>query len=255
AISASYSASSCTDHHDFPQPSTCSYHSRPVLSSIVTTGSFLPYFLSAETSCLACRCEPFRRAKTIGWSCRRWERALGPSLRPAMCLRYPRPGGIWTIIRSSVMITKKITSQIPAAMSGKLPSERRKLQFLPSNLSKAGHSGQEKIPVFTYGPTMRIWKARPKLALIPRRCGWPRISRGLLVWGIVDMPEDWYGRNRMDNIGNGAGETDHVGSTFSDSDDPAASRVLEDVQVVHMSFGTPLDRVTAPEEGRWYLFR
>ncbi|KAM7205738.1 hypothetical protein V8F20_002971 [Naviculisporaceae sp. PSN 640] len=66
-----------------------------------------------------------------------------------------------------------------------------------------------------------------------------RICRSLLVWGIVEMPRDWYARNRMDNLDDG------VGNAGEDAE----------VQVVHMSFGTQLDRVTAPEEGRWYLFR
>ncbi|KAM7214239.1 hypothetical protein V8F06_010356 [Rhypophila decipiens] len=84
--------------------------------------------------------------------------------------------------------------------------------------------------------------------LDPEKVRLTRISRGLLVWGIVEMPEDWYSRNQNTSGADDAG--DSVSGTF----DPAPAS-YEEAQVIHMSFGTPLDRVTAPEEGRWYLVR
>ncbi len=65
-----------------------------------------------------------------------------------------------------------------------------------------------------------------------------RISRSLLSWGIVPMPEGW---------------SQEVGPAATESLSRTSSS--QDVEVVHMSFGTRLDGVTAPEEGKWYLFR
>jgi len=62
-----------------------------------------------------------------------------------------------------------------------------------------------------------------------------RISRDLLSWDIVKMPEEWYAEH------NGA-------LTAITASGPALS-------VTHASFGTPQDEVVTPRKGRWYCFR
>lgn len=84
--------------------------------------------------------------------------------------------------------------------------------------------------------------------LDPEKVGLAKISRSLLLWGVVEMPEEWYGRNGLET---GTDSTDDAADDGDNDVDPAA----QEAQVVHMSFGTLLDRVAAPEEGRCYLFR
>lgn len=58
------------------------------------------------------------------------------------------------------------------------------------------------------------------------------VSRSLLKWGIVRMPQEWY----------------HAW------DDLEGHAVPPETQLAHMSFGTKLDSVEAPKEGSWYIF-
>lgn len=58
------------------------------------------------------------------------------------------------------------------------------------------------------------------------------VSRSLLKWGIVRMPQEWH--NAPDDL-----EEDVV--------PPGA-------ELVHMSFGTRLDNVEVPKEGQLYIF-
>lgn len=58
------------------------------------------------------------------------------------------------------------------------------------------------------------------------------VSRSLLKWGMVRMPEEWY----------------------KASDDLADAAVHSGAQLAHMSFGTKLDNVEEPKEGNWYIF-
>ena len=69
----------------------------------------------------------------------------------------------------------------------------------------------------------------------PEHARLTRISRDLLSWGIVKMPEEWYAEH------NGA-------LTAIAAPGPALS-------VTHASFGTPRDGVVTPRKGRWYCFR
>lgn len=84
--------------------------------------------------------------------------------------------------------------------------------------------------------------------LDPEKVRLAKISRSLLLLGIVEMPEEWY---RSDGPGTGTGNADDAADDGADNVDPPA----QETQVAHMSFGTLLDHVVAPEEGKWYLFR
>jgi len=57
------------------------------------------------------------------------------------------------------------------------------------------------------------------------------VSRSLLKWGIVRMPQEWYA-----------------------SDDLEDNAVPSGAELAHMSFGTKLDNVEAPKEGNSYIF-
>ena len=89
-----------------------------------------------------------------------------------------------------------------------------------------------------------------------------RISRTLLSWGIVPMPDEWYrehqtltARDTDPSASDAVALTSATGNDGMDcADGPALEASNSSFEVAHLSFGTPLDGVTAPKEGRWYLF-
>lgn len=68
-----------------------------------------------------------------------------------------------------------------------------------------------------------------------------KISRGLLSWGVVRMPDEWY-----------ASFSDTIPESDGGADPGSVSRGYE---LAHMSFGTPSDNVRPPKDGTWYVFR
>ena len=70
-------------------------------------------------------------------------------------------------------------------------------------------------------------KSHSELALVR-----VEVSRSLLKWGIVRMPQEWY--NASDNLEENA--------------------VPSEAQLAHMSFGTKLDNAETPKEDNCYVF-
>lgn len=77
--------------------------------------------------------------------------------------------------------------------------------------------------------------------LDPETARLTKISRGLLSWGIVRMPDEWY---------------TSLSDTVPESDRGAGSDLISPgYKLEHMSFGTPSDNVKPPKDGAWYVFR
>ena len=77
--------------------------------------------------------------------------------------------------------------------------------------------------------------------LDPETARLTKISRGLLSWGIVRMPDEWY---------------TSLSDTVPESDRGAGSDLISPgYKLEHMSFGTPSDNAKPPKDGAWYVFR